>query len=234
MIRLQGLIAAAVLLISLCACANGGGQSEVSNPPSVSPARTEAPPAPPGDTAQPQTGEAGASAPAPAAGEIVISFDYERISGAASNQYAVWIEDMDGGLIKTLYASRWTAGGGYKTRPDSIALWVEKSGLASMTKSEVDAVSGATPRTGAQTYSWDLTGAVLPGDYKVFVEGTLRWKNYVLYSGTITIGGAPATVEANAEYVYEASDRQAALTGGSPENAMIGAVIVSFIPGETR
>jgi len=44
------------------------------------------------------------------------------------------------------------------------------------------------------------------------------------------VGDAPATVAANAEYVYEASDRQAALTGDSPENTMIGTVTVSFAP----
>jgi hypothetical protein len=179
------------------------------------------------DTSEPNT-------PGIVSGEVVITFDYERISGSASNQYAVWIEDMDGSIIKTLYASSWTADGGYRTRPDSIALWVNKSNLASMTDAEVDAISGATPRTGIQTYIWDLTDAngetLLPGDYRFFVEGTLRWKNYVLYSGVITISDAPVSVQADAEYYYEASDRYAELTSESPENAMIGAVTVSFIP----
>jgi len=52
---------------------------------------------------------------------------------------------------------------------------VEKSNLASMTKAEVDAISGATPRTGTQSYTWDLTDAngdmVLPGEYRFVVEG---------------------------------------------------------------
>jgi len=166
--------------------------------------------------------------------DFTITLDYVKQSGSASNQFAVWIEDADGRLIKTLYVTQWTAKGGYKTRPDSIALWVEKSGLASMQKSQVDAISGATPRTGTQAYSWDLTDAdgdtVEPGEYRFFVEGTLRWKNYVLYSGTITIGDAPATVVADVEYTYEASDRNAALTGESPENAMIGAVTANYAP----
>ena len=197
-----------VLLLASCACAYAG-QPENAN-------------------------ESGASAAV--SGEVVISFDYERISGSASNQYAVWIEDMDGNLIKTLYASRWTADGGYRTRPDSIALWVEKSNRASMSGAEVDAVSGATPRTGTQTYTWDLTNVngetILPGEYRFVVEGTLRWKNYVLYSGVIEIGNTPATVQADADFVYEASGRQAALTGESPENAMIGPVTASFTPME--
>jgi hypothetical protein len=124
--------------------------------------------------------------------------------------------------------------GGYKTRPDSIALWVEKSDIASMPDYYVDAVSGATPKAGTQSYSWnlkDINGETIShGEYKFFVEGTLRWKNYVLYSGIITIGDTPATVTAEVDFIYEASDRQAALTSDSPENSMIGAVTASFIP----
>ncbi len=84
------------------------------------------------------------------------------------------------------------------------------------------------------TYSWDLTGTdgetVLPGEYRYFVEGTLRWKNYVLYSGSITISETPTTDEAAAEFIYEATDRYAALTEESPENIMIGAVTARFTP----
>ena len=73
----------------------------------------------------------------------------------------------------------------------------------------------------------------LNGNYfedKFFVEGTLRWKNYVLYSSVIAIGDASVTVEADAEFIYEASDRYAALTSESPENSMIGLVTASFVP----
>ena len=173
-----------------------------------------------------------------ASGEAVISFDYEKQSGSASNQYAVWIEGMDGKFIKTLFATKWTADGGYKTRPDSIALWAERSGLASMKKPETDAVSGATPKSGVQSYLWDLTDAegeaVPPGKYMFFVEGTLRWKNFVLYSGVIEIGGVPDVARANAEFFYEASDRYGALTADSPENNMIGAVTAEFTPGSGK
>jgi len=57
----------------------------------------------------------------------------------------------------------------------------------------------------------------------VFVEGTLRWKNYALYSGVIEIGETPATVQAGSEYIYEVSGNQPALTSESSENNMIGA-----------
>ena len=167
-------------------------------------------------------------------GKLTITFDYERQSGSASNQFAVWVEDMEGNYINTLYATKWTANGGYKSRPDSIALWVKQSDLDSMQKSEVDAIAGATPRAGNLSYSWDLTDAngntVQPGEYKFFVEGTLRWKNYVIYSGVITISDESATVIADVEFIYEASDRYDALTEDSSENNMITAVKASFVP----
>ena len=189
------LIAAAMALVSLCACAR------------------RLPPVP----------EAGA-------GGVVIRFDYQKQSGHASNQFAVWIEDASGNLVKTLYATRYTANGGYKNRPDSIPLWVEKSGLAGMSGPEVDAVAGATPKSGTLEFAWDLTGRegkpVAPGTYWAYVEGSLRWKNRVLYSQAFAVDGLPHTFAAAAEYFYEGTEAQPALTSGSPENAMIGPVTV--------
>ena len=168
-------------------------------------------------------------------GDFTISFDYEKQSGYASNQFAVWIEDINGNLIKTLYATRFTANGGYKNRPDSIPTWVEKSGIASMSKNEVDAITGATPKTGTLFYTWDLTdnngNTVSLGEYKFFVEGSLRWKNRVLYSGVIEVGDNPVTVQGDVEFFYEGANDQPALSDNSPENTMIGAVTASFVPG---
>jgi len=211
--KINLLIAAVFLIILLYACADGDEQIESGG-------------IPPDLLAQPEIRDV--------SGELIITFDYEKIPGIASNQFAVWIEDSSGDYIRTLYATRWTANGGYKTRPDSIALWVAKSNLASMQQSEVDAIAGATPASGSLSYSWDLTGAngitVSPGEYKFFVEGTLRWKNHVIYAGVINIGDSPATAEAAANFIYEASDTQAALENDSPENAMISMVTASFIP----
>jgi hypothetical protein len=194
-------VAALTILISFSACKNTNEQSE----PSV-----------------------------PESGMLTVTFDLEKQSGYASNQFAVWVEDADGHLIKTLYATRFTANGGYKNRPDSIPAWVEKSGLASMEKSDIDAITGATPNAGTLSYVWDLTDAndnTVPfGEYSFFVEASLRWKNRVLYSGSITISDATTTAEASAEYFYEASDDQPALTVDSPENAMIGAVTARYAP----
>jgi hypothetical protein len=167
-------------------------------------------------------------------GKLTITFDYAKQSGSASNQFAVWLEDMDGNYINTLYATGYTAGGGFKRRPDSIPAWVEKSRLAEMEAAAVDSISGATPKPGTLSYAWDLKDAegntVPPGDYKFFVEGSLRWKNRVIYSGVITLGDSPSTAEATAEYIYEGSDNQPALAADSAENSMLGAVTANYEP----
>jgi len=171
-------------------------------------------------------------------GQIIISFDYEKQSGYASNQFAVWVEDTTGNFIKTLYATKFTANGGYKNRPDSIPLWVEKSDVASMQKSEVDAITGATPKTGKLSYTWDLTdengNEVSPGQYIFFVEGSLRWQNRVLYSGTVEVGKDSVTIEADAEFFYESSGNQSSLSDNSPENNMISSVVLNFIPASDK
>ena len=167
-------------------------------------------------------------------GQLAIIFDYENQSGYASNQFAIWIEDTNGKYIKTLYATKYTAAGGYKDRPDSIFLWVEKSNVSSMNKTEIDTIAGATPKAGTLLFTWDLKdsngSAVSLGDYKFFVEGSLRWKNRVLYSGVVTIGENPVEAQVNAEFFYEASDEQPALSGDSPENNMISAVTAKYTP----
>ena len=238
-----------VLILSLCACSSGKQNEPPDSPaqtgtPSAPPAQTGTPSAPPAQTGTPSApstasqqpdNHAEPDAPKEVSGAVVITFDYERQSGSASNQFAVWIEDMDGNYINTVHATQWTATGGHKSRPDSIALWVEKSGIAAMPDYYVDAISGATPKSsGSQSYTWnlkDINGDTVSfGEYRFFVEGTLRWKNFVLYSGVIEINDVPATVQADADFIYEASDRYAALTSDSTENKMIGMVTAIYDP----
>jgi len=133
-----------------------------------------------------------------------ISFTFTRQSGAASNQYAIWIEDAQGQYVKTIFATRWTANGGYKSRPTSIPLWVKQSKLNTIPKTQVDAVSGATPSTRTVTYTWDGTGfngaAVPDGDYILILEGTLRWENQAYYRAPIALGQGAAAVQVSVEY----------------------------------
>lgn len=138
-------------------------------------------------------------------GKVELSFPFVKQKGFASNQFAVWIEDAEGNFLKTLYVTDFTARKGYKTRKDSLKIWVKRSNRAEASKDEIDAVSGATPRTGKLTYTWNCDdrqgNPVSPGNYRFFVEGTLFWESYVIYSGTITVGGkAESNIPVKVEY----------------------------------
>jgi hypothetical protein len=167
----------------------------------------------------------GAMAQQPASPYAVeLSFTFNRQIGPGSNQFAAWIEDAKGGYIKTLYATRFTANGGWKRRETSIPLWVKKSALAALSKDQVDALTGATPGAGTLTYRWDGTdsrGAALPaGDYVVILEATLRNDNQVYYRAPVRIGQGAGNTQVSVEY---------AGTGAEKERAMISGVTVKVL-----
>lgn len=117
---------------------------------------------------------------------LEITFDYNRTSTIASNQTALWVENANGEIVKTLYVSDFTAKGrGYRRRADSLNHWVSAANPESLSGREIDAVSSATLRTGSQNFNWDLTDSignkVQAGKYFVKLEGTLYWKSNVLY-----------------------------------------------------
>lgn len=138
---------------------------------------------------------------------VSIDFDYIMMSSMASNQFAVWIEDSDGNVIKTIYATDFTAGRrGYSNREDTLSHWVKSAKPEEMDESEIDAVSGATPQSGHQHFEWDLTDdegqRVSDGQYFVKLEGTLFWSSNVVYTGVFT---AEETGEGELELLTERS-----------------------------
>jgi hypothetical protein len=163
----------------------------------------------------------GPAQPVPVVGTAEVSFTYNKQGGFASNQFAVWIEDSRGGHVKTLYATKFTATGGWKKRESSIPLWVKQSGLGGMNKSQIDALTGPTPRGGTLRYVWDGTNqaglAAAAGGYRVFVEATLRNENRVLYTADITLSGSGA-VTPQPRY----------FGNGTAERGMIDRVTVTF------
>jgi len=174
-------------------------------------------------------------AEASALGALTITFDYEKQPGLASNQFAVWIEDMDGNIVKTLCVTHFTANGGFRIRPDILPVWVQKSDIAFMDAADVDAVAGSTPETGQVSFTWDLTGmdddAAAPGSYQFFVEGSLRWNNRVMFSGIIDTAGEAAVVPGAPVYFYErAAAGWPALAADALEHNMITAVEATWQP----
>ena len=121
---------------------------------------------------------------------IEITFTYQRGTTIASNQLAVWVEDEEGAVVKTLLVTDFTAGRrGYRNRTMSLPVWVASADPESMTNQEIDALSAATPRPGELVYVWDFTNEagekVSEGIYTIHVEGTFYWESDVLYSAVI-------------------------------------------------
>ena len=121
---------------------------------------------------------------------IEIFFTYQRGTTIASNQLAVWVEDAEGAVVKTLLVTDFTAGRrGYRSRTMSLPAWVAAADPESMSNEEIDTVSGATPGQGKLVYVWDFTnqlGERVPdGTYTVHVEGTFYWESDVLYTVVI-------------------------------------------------
>ena len=131
---------------------------------------------------------------------LEVSFEYEKQGGPGSNQYAIWVENADGQVVKTLFVTSFTTKGrargnqpparGYTYRPTCVPTWVTHAKAAEMSDEEIDGFTGATPQSGKQVFTWDLkdkNGKDLPkGMYKVCVEATLFNNSIVLYSGTFS------------------------------------------------
>ena len=123
---------------------------------------------------------------------LEISFSYDNLLLVASNQFAFWIEDLDGNYINTLFVTRYTAQVGHRRRPLSIPRWVSVVQPGNLRSSEINAISGATPRPGNYFVSWDFTdenGITVAGnEFRYFIEATMFMYDDVLYSGTFTVG----------------------------------------------
>ena len=132
---------------------------------------------------------------------LEVSFDYQKQPGPGSNQYAVWIENEKGEIVKTLFVTSYTTKGrarggqqaqrGYIVRPNCVPTWVKTVKADGQTDQQLDAVTGATPQTsGTQTFTWNFTDQqgtnVKSGTYKVMVEATLYQASDIIYSGTFS------------------------------------------------
>lgn len=168
--------------------------------------------------------ESGAHVPAPGERGLTVTFPFQRQSGFSSNQFAVWVEDAEGRLVKTLYATNFTAKGGWKKRPEALPVWVGLADLQNQPAETLEGIAGATPKSGNFSCYWDCVGMdgrpVPEGIYHIFVEGTLRGKSRVLYSAEINLGTEATQTTAEAAYFGNAEK----------ERGMLGMVTVQYYP----
>ncbi|MBL1066449.1 DUF2271 domain-containing protein [Streptomyces sp. 7-21] len=160
-------------------------------------------------------------------GLVRITYQLHRIPTHASNQIAVWIEDADGAYVTTLFATSFTANGGWDRRPESLPLWRQTSGWESATEEEVRAASRPAQDSGRHTLYWDGTdrngNPVRPGTYTYRIEGNLLWEDRVLFTGTIQLGSEPDASQAEAVYLPRSAREHP---------TMVEDVGASFTPGE--
>ncbi len=135
------------------------------------------------------------------ASSVEVSFNYEHQDGPGSNQYAVWVENAQGEVVRTLFVTTFTAKGrahgdeelvrGYIKRPNCVPAWVNAVKANDLTDEDLDVFTGATPQNnGIQTFCWDLKdqkGDVVPkGNYKICVEATLIQDCIVKYEASFS------------------------------------------------
>lgn len=139
--------------------------------------------------------------------KLEIKISYEHQSGRGSNQYAVWIENSGGEVVKTLFVTKFTADGGYSYRQNCVPLWLSKAKPSEHSKEEIDAYTGATPSTGIHTYMWDFTDSqgnrVKDGEYYFFVEGTLINTSTVIFKGSFNKNTKEQLIESKPEFNSE-------------------------------
>ena len=198
------LLLALILALSLLGGCNSSAPAPQASEPTTQPAMTEHPketatpaPATSPDTEMPAAEETDNPIPSATVKEVVVSFDFTHMSTHASNQFAVWIEDSDGDMVKTLFVPDFTAARrGYRMREDAVPSWVSAADPDAMTDQEIDAISSATPHAGSQQFAWDMTDAngnpVPDGVYRIMVEGTLYWGSTVLYTAELDTSSAAA------------------------------------------
>ena len=156
-------------------------------------------------------------------GELEISFNYTKQAGPGSNQYAVWIENASGQVVKTLFVTEFTSKGrsrdgskparGYTYRTSCVPTWVKHAGAENLTDDEMDAFTGATPaQSGVQTFTWDFTDQdgkpVAKGTYRICLEATYNGNSVVTYTGTVASGQKAGDIELEKSYIEETEDRK--------------------------
>lgn len=129
-------------------------------------------------------------------GSLEVRFFYNP-PGSVEPTYhtAIWLEDANGKIVRTLFVSQELSGTAYKLGsacPD----WVKQAHWEAMPQNDVDAVTLPTPNVGTGELKFDLTKLNLPpGTYGFRFQVHISDAHNVLYRGTFTIGGPDADVK---------------------------------------
>jgi len=123
------------------------------------------------------------------AGTLEVGFNYMP-PGEVYPTYdtAIWLEDADGKLVKTLFVSQVLSDEEYKS-DDICPDWSKKADWGNADRAYVDAVTEVTPLIGGESHVFDLGAlGVAPGTYKFRFEVHLIDEYNVLLQGELSVG----------------------------------------------
>lgn len=152
------------------------------------------------------------------ASTLEITFDYSKQPGPGSNQYAIWVENAQNEVVRTLFVTSFTTKGrardnqktdrGYRFRPTCVPTWVKHIDADKQTDNQIDGYTGATPQeSGLQKFVWDFKNQegqlVKSGTYKIYIEATYFNNGIVTYIGQFTTEDKAGNVECTKVYSDE-------------------------------
>jgi hypothetical protein len=116
---------------------------------------------------------------------------------------AIWLEDQNGRLVKTLFVSHDLSSTEYRMG-DACPDWVNQAHWEKAEPSLVDAVTGPTPNVGSGALAFDVaTLNLAAGAYQFKLQVHISDKYNVLYTGRLSIGAA--SNEATLDILYSPS-----------------------------
>ena len=129
------------------------------------------------------------SGPKPAKGSLEISFTFDKPQDIEPSYCAaIWLEDMNGQYVRSLFVTEYLSYGGYN---DSTICpeWSTGADWDNVTDDEFDTVTQATPPVGSHTLTFACEDHhLMTGQYKYFVQTHVIEELNVLYSGVIELG----------------------------------------------
>ena len=142
---------------------------------------------------------------------VSIIFDFTKKFGLASNQFAVWVENGKGMLVKNLFVTDFTARKGWEKRPESLPSWRK-----AVKDANIDGISSATPKSGKFQLQWDIKNEdgepVEKGIYTIFIEANIKWENTVLFTCEIKIDDNITIGEITEKISGKGYDKQTLMT----------------------
>ena len=130
-----------------------------------------------------------------AAGRLDVSFVYMPPTSVEPTYHtAIWLEDEQGTLVKTLYVTNDLSSNQFKVG-EACPDWVKQAHWESASKSDVDAVTGPTPHVGAGSRTFDLAAlGIAPGRYQFKLQVHITDTYNILYRGPLVVGEAASEV----------------------------------------